>query len=407
MKKTISILMCAVLLLPLCGCIRIVDNSPTSPETTVQPTLATQPESTTVPDETAPSQPQISVQQPPMISLSIPSAAEYLYSEDGTLLFSYTYPNPILYFDDTAVSQSVLIDLLNLIDSSNDEVTQLREYAKEHYSPDNWLPYFVNVAYDIKRIDQNTISLLGSHVSYQGAIHPAYTPKSVTYDLVTGSRLDLPDILTDHYDMNDLRNLILAALTPMEEELYADYTTIVSDLFFNGWLDIDSWYLSDVGLCFYFAPYEIAPFASGLIIAEIPYEALTGILLDSYFPPEPIPVNGHMSAELFAQSKTSQFDRFSEVILDPEGEQILLFTDASIRDITICQGVWDEDGTSFYPESTVFAANIITEQDAILLQTYIPDTMPNLRLQYISHDQLVTVYISQSGKDGSILLIPG
>ncbi len=403
MKKWILLFLCMALTMQLCGCMNIIDNN----ETTAPSAEQTDPTPSTAPS--APEETKAPVSPAPVISLSMPYTTDVVRTGDGTVLFSHTYPDPVFYFDDTAVVQNVLVDLLNQIDSSSTESHQILNAAKDNYITHDpstaWDGYFANVVYNVERIDQNALSLLGSHVSYQGGIHPSYIPKSVTYDLVTGNRLALQDILTDDYSTGDLCSLVLESLSSRANELYGDYKSIVTDQFTGSWLDNKDWYLSRSGLCFYFAPYDIAPFASGVIVAEIPYEKLTGILLNAYFPPESIPASGVISAVLFDQNATSQYSRFSEVILEPEGEKILLYTDSAVRDITITQGMWNEDGTVFLPEQMVYSANLLSGTDAILLQTYIPDTMPNLELRYWSGDAEVIRYISQSGEDGSILLI--
>ncbi len=412
MKKTIAFLLCVVLAAQLCGCFRIIDNGdPQSVDSTSGTTAV--PQSTaaqnTTPQSTAPQPVQGPQEKVPMICLALPTLQEPFYAEDGTLLFYHTYPSPVFQFEDTAVAEKVLLDLLNRIDSVNSEVSRIREDAKDSYPPQDpsfpRTPYFVKINYRAERIDRNLLSLSGEHIFYQGAVHPECSPVSLTYDLVTGNRLKLQDILSDDFSPEALCELVLEALSPKAEELYGEYAAIITDRFSQTWLDNGDWYLSGQGLCFYFTPYEIAPFSAGIVTAEIPYEKLSGILLDGYFPPETVLTEGTVSAEVFNQEDAARFQRFSEVILDSEGEKILLYTDGSVTDVRIRQGTWTEDGLDFIPEAMVFAANGLSQGDAVLLQASIPDTMSNLQLQYTSNGETVTKYIGQSGQDGSILIM--
>lgn len=412
MKK---LLLCALILgliLNLCGCIAVIDKDNTipdpPPETTAQPSYHdTLPLETTAPTETtAPQETLPAVQPIPSISIAMPSATEQVFGEDGTLLFSHTYQNPTFYFDDIAVAQTVTVDLLNQIDAASSEASRILKKAKDDHIPtESWNSYFMNVSYSPVRIDQNVLSLMGSLVSYEGGPRSSYIPRSVTYDLITGNRLALQDVLADNYERDTLCTLVLDALSPMADELYWDYTQLVKDQFSDPWLDNDSWYLDETGLCFYFAPYDIAPYATGLVVAQIPYDRLSGILQDAYFPPEHTESSGNISAILFSDADISSYTQFHEVILESEGERILLHTDAAVSNIQIAAGSWTIDADEFIPEVTVFAANTLNSQEVIMLQTYIPDTLPNLQLTYTSGGTQVTVYISQSGKDGSILLL--
>lgn len=412
MKKLLILTTAFALTLNLCGCIAVIDQGetlPHPPKETTAPVETRSPDTTAPEETTAPQETAGTTFNLPSAAISLPSTSEYRYAEDDTYLFSYTYQNPILYLEDTAVSQAVVLDLLNQIDSSAQQADRIATQAAADYAkePDAFSAYFADVNYRVKRLDPSILSLEGSHVTYAGGIHPDHISKSVTYDLLTGRRLALQDILTETYSVDTLCTLTLDALAPMSQELYSDYSVIVKELFNGSWLDLEEWYLSDNGLCLYFAPYDIAPYATGTVTAEIPYEKLIGTLQDAYFPPEDIPSQGQIHTELFTPTAAEGFNRFHEVILEPEGEKILLHTDGTVSDVIIRQGTWNEDGIYFYSDATVFAANFMNSDDAIFLQTYIPDTMPNLQLQYISAGQQVTVYISQSGEDGSILLLEG
>ena len=167
----------------------------------------------------------------------------------------------------------------------------------------------------------------------------------------------------------------------------------------------EDWYFSNEGLCFCFSPYEIAPYSSGTIVVTIPYEKLTGVMDDSFFPAERSTVYGEVTASRFQDTDQSSLTQIAEVILDREGEMLFLYTDKKVDQVTLELGQWDQDGVVFTPTCAVFATQALTPGDAIMVQTQIPDVMPTLRLSYVSGDETITRYISQSGEDGSILLL--
>jgi hypothetical protein len=130
---------------------------------------------------------------------------------------------------------------------------------------------------------------------------------------------------------------------------------------------VDSWYLSDTGLCFYFAPYEIAPYNAGTVVAQIPYELLNGLLKDAYFPEEQVDLAGTVTVTGFSQADLSGYTQFAELILDPKGDELLLCVDGAVKNLRIEVGQWQKDGT-FITEATVFASATLCQTDALMLQ---------------------------------------
>jgi hypothetical protein len=257
------------------------------------------------------------------------------------------------------------------------------------------------------RIDPNVLSLYGAETSFAGGVHPYSECVSVTYDLTNGKVLLLKDILNPTITAADLTPLVLDALEGFGEEyyLYSDYTATVEERFGQG-LDMEQgWYLSQEGLCFYFSPYDIAPYSTGEVIISLPYEQLNGILADPYFPVEKSGGVGTVDASLYEESDQGRFEQFYNIIIDDEGAPVLLCTNGLVFDLTLELGYWDMDGMVFYPTGTVFAASSLSFEEAVMVKLFIPDVMSNLRLTYTTEEGTVQKYVFQRGKDGSILLL--
>lgn len=404
MKKFLLTALCLCLMLSFAGCSEPpVETS--APTTTAAPAETTVPE-TTLPETTAATEPPVN--QLPMTAISLTRHTETETAEDGTVIFEYVYQDVRLIHSDPAAAEKVTLELLNRMDSTRAGANEVLDYAKINYSGSgNWYPYSYGILYAPTRIDQGLLSLFGNQSVFQGGMHGSTLCVSVNYDLTTGETLMLGDILSQDCTADVICRLVVDALYEIKDEkyIYDDYSATVEDQFAGNFRNDDGWYLSQTGLCFYFSPYEVAPYASGVITAEIPYSALTGILLDQYFPAEQIPAPGTVEASLLADAKLEDFTQLTEVILDKEGEEILLHTDGLVYDISIDTGTWNADGTVFTMDQGVFAASSLSPGDGILVQASIPDTMPNLRLRYRAEGEIVTVYISQSGKDSSILLL--
>jgi hypothetical protein len=246
---------------------------------------------------------------------------------------------------------------------------------------DEWAPFTFNTFFAPVRFDEGILSLLGSHSLYSGSPRSSASGISVTYDLLTGRQLSLRDILVADYSADALSQLITASLEPLSEQemLFSDYAYVISEMFSTN-IPVDSWYLSDSGLCFYFAPYEIAPYSSGTITAEVPYTSLNGLLKDAYFPAEVSEFTGTPYVLQFQDADLEAFEQFAEVVLDRNGQQYLLHTDGCLQDLRIQLGYRMDDG-SFIEEATVFTAPALCKGDGIVIHAT-ADTVQSLRITY-------------------------
>lgn len=408
MKRLIPILLCMVLLLAACGSKpNAEDTTLGTPETTVPEITSATPQ-TTAPEETEPRNPQL-----PMSAVFMPLISESPVYKDDTLVYSSIYQEISLTIPDADCADEVILDLLSRIDEMRASDEELKLWAQEDYQgQEYWMPYSTEVIYSPVRIDEKVLSLYGTTFSYSGGVHPNYGCISANYDLATGKYLKLEDVLIDKVASDTLCQKIIDKLGEIAEEyyLYDDYIRTVDErfgtLFDPTWESTDDWYLSGEVLGIYFSPYEIAPYASGTIEVTFTYEELDGIIQPDYIPSDlPDGVPGTVEAVLAQDVDLDSFTQFAEATMDAEGEQVVLYTDGMVTNLTLEQGSWDMDGTHFSPKATVFAANTLTPGDAIMLQTMFSDTMPHLRLRYTSGGEEHTYFLFQSGKDGSIILM--
>lgn len=386
MKKALAVLLCTSLL--LAGCHKRQD---TNPSTEPQPSATTEAETmpVTAPD-TAPS----SSYTAPLNAISMPVVLDNAYSEDGKLLFTYAYQKVHMTHQEPAIAKSVVLDLMNRIDKTVAGADQIREEAKQNYGgEENWNPYLSKVMYRVERIDSGVLSLLGVNVSYTGGNHPNTSNTAASYDLVKGSALTFPDIVSAEFSAPQLIQLIVESLEG-KENLYTDYAKTVEANFSGGLDSVKNWYFSVDGLCFYFAPYEIASYAAGTVVAEIPYEKLIGIIRDEYFPAERPDAHGSHVYAPFSETDLSRFNRFTELITTKEAPQYLLYTDGLLYDIRIESGSYYESNgeVQFIPEATIFAASHLTASDAVMIQTN-----HILRLTYSNGSETVTAYLGEKG----------
>lgn len=405
MKQTLSLILALCLCFTLAAC-------GSDPEPTTVPTAepATDP---TVPSTDTPTEPiqtdnteqtGVTVEYGiPMTAISITEETEITTGKNDTPVFEYTYQNIRLVLPDSEMAMDLTLDILNRIDGTRDAANDLMNDA---VAENPAYPYTFSIIYEPQRLDSGVLSLFGRQSIYSGGsvFHAGH---GMTYDLTTGEALTLADVLEDSVTADVICPLVIDAIRALPEEYYIfdDFETTVEDRFAVDFRPDAGWHLSDEGLCFTFLPYEVAPNSTGFVHALIPYEKLSGILKDAYFPAERVTPDGELEISAFLEENADSYDQFAELNLDRTGGSYLLHSTGLIYDLVIETGYWNMDGTVFTPEKTVFAAGSLIPSDAVKIQTDIPDGMPHLRITYTGANGRVTVYLSASGEDGSPLLL--
>ena len=381
-RKLISLLLCAALLLVAAGC--AADPAPTI-STTQEPTQESIRETTA---ETTPGYTDPSVTyHAPMSAVSLPVTSQSSKASDGTTLFAYTYQNLSLCLQDALVADEILVDFLNRQDVSNAAAANLQQSAAADYTgQESWEPYEFRVLYQPMRFDEMLLSLYCTESIFDGNNRMNSANLSVTYDLLIGKALGIRDILVADYSAESLVALIVQGLSEYEKEemLFPDYAELISDMFFTN-RPAENWYFAQDGLRFFFSPYEIAPYSSGTLVSKIPYDALSGLLKDCYFPAETVSFSGNLIATAFDPTESAQFDRFAELLLHTDGEQVLLYAEGTLLNVRIETGTWSADGKAFTPDAAVFAATAISKGDAVMIQC---KDFSQLRLSYEAQGQL-------------------
>lgn len=388
MKKTICLLTIFCLLFVLVGC-----NRPASP--------TTQPET-----ESSSGSVSSAPKQEPMYAVSVPAESESVKADDGTLLFTYTHQNIMLTLPDPDVADKVIIDFLSRVDTTRSTADATLAAARNAYKgAANWTPYLCSITYSPTRIDQGVLSLSGSNITYSGTSHPDRTSVSASYDLITGDVLTLGSIMSSKAQAADFCQLVLDVLAQSKQDLYLydGYEATVRQRFTRDVSQDQDWYFTQKGLCFYFAPYEIAPYSSGVIVAEIPYEKLSGLLHDSYFPPERVNGGGTVQVTPMEETNINSYSQIAEMVLDTNGPMVFLHTEGLIWDMEITTGTWNSISNEFAPNYSALLCHTVSPGDAIMVQNLFTDTNPALRLTYSTGSTTVVRYLAQ--KNGTVQLV--
>lgn len=381
MKKIVLFIL--ILSMFLCGCHR--EPSPTEPSQiqTLPVPSATEPEPTQ--ETTAP----YADYETPMISFTAAMDIRDFQNGSGGTLLRYSSQIMEVLTMDPQVSEAVTLGLLNLSDYDSTPGPQLLKDARESASAGK--PFELSVRFDPQRLDSTLLSILSTQVISDDNIKASALWDSVTFDLLTGRSLTLKDVLVPDYSAPALCKAITDALAPMASkgQLFVDYTYVIEETFSTN-TPVTNWYFSDEGLCFYFDPYAIAPYSMGFVTAQIPYDALTGLLREEYFPEEHIGLVGNVVC-IPSQDTVDSYSQFRELILDPQGDAYLITALGAVEDLRIQRGTYV--GETFLPDATLFAASTLCRTDAVLVQ--IPAAEINtLRISYRSGEDTVSLPLS-------------
>ncbi len=401
MKKLPVFFLSIGLMLALTGC-----GAPTQESPPVMTTKAPVIEQTPTQPATEPLHP-IEISQP-MHAISLPTHTERVLDEQGTELLYYSYPQVQLLLENKATAARILGDLHSRIETVVTAARDLETLARESLSgSEAWSAYFIEMAYTPTRLDQAVLSLFGNQSVYSGGPHPSMVTDSVTYDLQTGGALYLDQLLTAQCTPEQLYQKIIDVLAGQADNLYYDYQEVLQDRFTGDLHSLRDWYFSKSGLCFHFAPYDIAPYSSGTIVAELPYEELSGILDEKFLPAQESAATGSMYAEAYLEDDSERFTTIAQIPLPQGNTEVLLYSDAPVTDVRIEIGSQYSDTQQYIPGSVVFAADMVDIGDAIRLTADLSNPEQLYRLVYHSAGQEYSAFITYDDIGDSILLTNG
>lgn len=346
------------------------------------------------------------VNQLPMYAISAPTVTETATVSDGKEIFKHIYQNISLVLPEQEIADKVILDFLNKTDlHAEAETRKNNALTAFDTDPEVFSTHWMKNVYSPTRIDASVLSMYGCLATYSGGAHGEFSFLSANYDLVTGNALTLQNILTETATADTVCDLILHSLDAQkqEEQLFDGYETIVKDLIQRNFHQVDDWFFSDTGLCFFFSPYEIGPFSSADVIATIPYDSLIGILNDSYFPVERDSCNGIICGELFNSSLPNQFTQLAEIVTQNDATTVLLYTDKCVYDVALKIGSATPDGI-FTPEYKIFAAHTLTPGDALVLEHPFGETASKVQLSYTTSKGTSQCYVQLDTSKNKVIL---
>lgn len=132
----------------------------------------------------------------------------------------------------------------------------------------------------VLRADQSYFSFMEQNESYYGGAHGGYMITGMTFDVNTGARVTLSDVVTDADECK-------AVVAKLLDEHFGDiFYDDVHKLIAEYELDGFTWSMDPFGITLYFNQYELAPYAAGMQMVELTYDDYPELLEGSYFEPQ-------------------------------------------------------------------------------------------------------------------------
>lgn len=388
MKRTISVFICLVLLLTACS--KNVNSESTSSSVNIE----TEPQIiVTETQEQENTEPIMPDEYTELLAVSIPTVTDSVTADDGTEIFSYTAQNMQLIHPDELIAENIMHDFHKRLDAMQGEIQQLRTAAQAEYAAtENWYPYFYQVIYSPTRIDHGVLSLFGTQNSYSGGNHGNLSCIAANYDMNTGDVLTLGSVMHMDATTADFIELLIPKLSAMADDfdLFEGFEEGVKSRLSSDENLYEDFFFTHTGLSFFFAPYEIAPYASGVITVEIPYEELPGILYDGYFPEERERIDGSLTYGSFMATDMTQFNSMAEVSLTTGESIIVVYPKGTVEDIRI---LVPGDAKNI-PSYTAFAALKMSGNNAVVL-SLTEEQSQQISIEYLANGTANNLVIAE------------
>lgn len=346
--------------------------------------------------------------------------------ENGSVkILTFSYDTPEVYIEGREAATEAVNEYIARLDETyvtgNDYgvgtaegMNILLEMAQDNYAiaRENALDIPLEFASDrsarTARLDAKCLNIIFTNYLYTGGAHGNYGDTAYVFDAESGEPLTL-DKLSGNAE--ELKAFLAGELERLRTEDKDGYFSehITEDYFIDttpaqalaGLVRDGAWYFDDEGMCIFSSPYEIAPYASGIISFRIPYAALSGHI-DAKWMPEERTGEGKLSVVFAADLENGSTEVIDRVQANENGTELAVLVEGSIYQVTLSKV---EYSGSFYETRRLWGCSYMTDC-ALQIAADIPDGMPDLMLSYldatgVSHSLLLT----QSGEDGSLILL--
>lgn len=149
----------------------------------------------------------------------------------------------------------------------------IRDYKDAQQNGYPFRTYEAVLNYEVTYNENCHLSAFRDQYEYAGGAHGGTIRASDTWDLRTGARMPLARFFPPriHYRRILLDQILKQADRNMQQNpgiYFEDYRALIHKYF-----NEESYYLTPQGLAIYYQQYEIAPYATGIVVFVLPYRA--------------------------------------------------------------------------------------------------------------------------------------
>ncbi len=257
----------------------------------------------------------------------------------------------------------------------------------------------------VLRNDARVLTLAYNESSYTGGAHGMYSVRTYCFDPASGEQLTLANISADRTGLREFLNAKLVELAQTDTEIqeridgFVDPDAMGSAL--GALLRDGSWYLDYDGMVIFSDLYEISSYAAGIISFRIPYEELKGHIDERW-----LPEAGQGPGSFRALSAEEMTDGSMQIVdmlkVFNDGQTVYLEAVGEVKDVQVTSVAYS---AYFYDLAQLWSCSSM-KNSALQLITVIPDGMPNLKISWRDAEGQQASYLTQSGEDGSLILLP-
>ena len=330
------------------------------------------------------------------------SEIEYYYAPDGSgqLILSYVCEKPSVEIEGNDYASDTINNFFNDLDEEyytgenrgrgnvfGPGFNQMLQKAYDNfqvskdYETDLRLDLVFSHYVDVVRCDNRVISFVFTDYLFEGKGSGEYYKYALSFDTFSGEILDI----TEGRDATRIRRTVNRNVADFEELSY----------------DKGCWYLDNDGLSFLVKSVEEES-GSSYKTVNVPYSTFSGVEAE-YMSVTGKYRTGSVSIKdsVPADSMLPILDRIDA---DPEGQQCFLTVDGTVYDFKLINVQYSNYEEVFYSKNVYWMTNFLSDS-IIQLSLDIPDGMPDMMISYVSDGVEYSRFITQSGKDGALLLV--
>ena len=231
------------------------------------------------------------------VSIEIKTFEDERTAEDGTVLYRRSYSQPtVTIAGNEEASEKINADIQTRIDNfmaSEQMYNEAEEFYEVTQAEEDFIfhEYIESLDFAAARADTSVISFIMTTYMDTGGAHGLYGDFGINYDTDTGELIkfsELSEYPDKFYNDTLAYNRELSQTDEYKERMFEE-GFLGEDEFENVLYADEKWYLSDEGLVFISNPYELGPYAAGIIRFVIPYDELSemGLKEEYSYPTDP------------------------------------------------------------------------------------------------------------------------